>query len=272
MPPFTIYECWSAHTLLKQKLLQIIFCQMAFKLNPEWIVVNCKPFNGLLCSRLPVLFLSEKRCVTSRKTAAKETSPSIAAPMFRSFLPQGDLYLQHSLSQRSLCRHSSKIVHHRDALGWKKWNMKIRFCRRILDISGQWLFRQPARTQHQERHKFAYRTMRKFCTLCTCFFLFSSSSQRFWFFPQREMTHFTKWILKKRNLFFRNLLLELAYVLPTSPPTVCLTRKENSSLTQVERRLKLQKIIPYVKNQILVTLLLDEVLGQTDFVVEGLVW
>jgi len=27
-----------------------------------------------------------------------------------------------------------KIVHHRDALGLKKW-----FCRRILDISGQWL-------------------------------------------------------------------------------------------------------------------------------------
>ena len=169
-------ECWSAHTLPKQKLLQIIFCQMAFKLNPEWIVVNCKPFNGLLCRRLPVLFLSDERCVTSRKTAAKETSPSFAAPMFRSFLPQGDLYLQHSLSQRRLCRHSSKIVNHRDALGWKKRNMKIRFCRRILDISRQWLFRQPLRTQHQERHKFAYRTMRKFCTLCTCFFLFSSSS------------------------------------------------------------------------------------------------
>lgn len=166
------YECWSAHTLPKQKLVQISFCQMAFKLNPEWIVVNCKPFNGLLCSRLTVLFLSEKRCVTSRTTAAKETSPSIAAPMFRLFLPQGDLYLQHSLSQRRLCRHSSKIVHHRDALAWKKRNMKIRFCRRILDISGRWLFRQPPRTQHQERHKFAYRTMRKFCTLCKCFFYF----------------------------------------------------------------------------------------------------
>ena len=69
--------------------------------------------------------------------------------------------------------------------------------------------------------------------------------------------------------FFQQFIVRTSLRFTNFAPTVCLTRKENSSLTQVERRLKLQKITPYVKNQILVTLLLDEVLGQTDFVVEG---
>ena len=34
-----------------------------------------------------------------------------------------------------------KIVQNREALGQKKWNMKFWFCRRILDISGQWLLK-----------------------------------------------------------------------------------------------------------------------------------
>ena len=51
-----------------------------------------------------------------------------------------------------------KIVHHIEILGKKNRNTKFRFCRRILDISGQWLLNDIAnrckkRFNHQNTAK-----------------------------------------------------------------------------------------------------------------------